>query len=109
MDESLIDSIQKCAMENYPKEMVGIVTQGVFTELTNVSNNPTQQYSLSPKDKVMIFEIGDDLEALVHSHPSMNCNPSEADLVAQRGCGFPFWIIGTDGRFCTEIKVVTDE
>jgi proteasome lid subunit RPN8/RPN11 len=109
MKEDLKLEIERCALKRFPNEMVGCVVGGKFVELDNVSNEPENRYRLSAKDKVLIFEIGESLDALVHSHPKMDNTPSGADLKSQQMCQFPFWIIGTDGVSCTEIMVVGNE
>lgn len=109
MDISLENEIRKIATDRYPNEMVGIIVGGKFIELENIANKPNEQYRLKPKDKVMLFELGNSLEALVHSHPSLNNTPSDLDLKSQASCGFPFLIIGTNGVECTGIREVFNE
>lgn len=98
--------IKKHALEEYPKECVGYVHNDTYHRLENVSNIPTMRYQLKPKDKLMLFNLGKELVALVHSHPVLDNSPSHGDLLAQESCGFPFWIIGTDGKETTEIKEI---
>lgn len=109
MQDNLYNKICKCAIDGFPEEIVGCVVGDEFVILNNTSNSPRESYQLSAKDKVMIFELGDSLTALVHSHPSLNNAPSERDVAAQKVCGFPFWIIGTDGKACTSIREVASE
>ena len=99
--------IKKHALEKYPEECVGYVSNGVYHKLENVSNTPKLRYQLKPKDKLMIFNLGDKLTALVHSHPVLDNTPSEWDIEAQKSCGFPFWVIGTDGTDTTQIKEIS--
>lgn len=105
--DQLFNTIKCCALKEYPNELIGCVVGGRFIQLENVSSKKTEQYRLSPKDKVMLFELGDSLDALVHSHPHLNNDPSDFDIKSQKACGFPFWIIGTNGEVCTEIKEVS--
>lgn len=109
MDEKLKSEIHACALERFPHEMVGCVVGGSFVELDNISSEPEKRYQLKSKDKVMLFELGDSLEALVHSHPNLDNSPSDMDIKSQKMCQFPFWIVGTDGERCTDILVVVDE
>jgi proteasome lid subunit RPN8/RPN11 len=106
ISESLTKDIQDCARLRYPEEMVGCVVGGNFVELKNVAPHPCERYILSAKDKVMLFEMEDSLIALVHSHPKMDNMPSELDFLAAKTCQFPFWIVGTDGVDCTEVREV---
>lgn len=103
---SIQTDIKKHALEAYPNECVGYVAKGKYHRLENVSNTPTERYQLLNKDKLMLFKLGKDLQALVHSHPVMDNEPSEADLGAKEATGFTFWIIGTDGENTTEIKEI---
>lgn len=108
IDEKLTNCIKGCAIERYPLEMVGCVVGGKFVELKNLSHHPEERYILSARDKLMLFELGDSLQALVHSHPHLDNTPSGVDISASKGCGFPFWIVGTDGIRCTEILEVVN-
>ncbi len=94
------------AKDAYPEECVGYVSNNTYHRLENISNNPKERYQLSLKDKLMLFKLCNKLTALVHSHPVLDNDPSEADLGAQRSTGFCFWIIGTDGVNTTKIKEI---
>lgn len=97
------------ALQAHPCECVGFVSKGKYHKLENIANNPTERYQLTNKDKLMLYRLGDNLQALVHSHPVMDNNPSEMDLGAQAASGFTFWIIGTDGKQVTDIKEIANE
>lgn len=103
---SIESDIREHALEVFPEECVGFVSEGTYHRLSNVAPQPTLRYKLSIKDKMMLFRMGDKLTALVHSHPVLDNQPSNGDLNAQRSCQFPFWIIGTDGQTTTEINEV---
>jgi proteasome lid subunit RPN8/RPN11 len=109
MDSKLESAIKQCAISEYPNEMVGCVVGGDFIQLKNISTTPKERYRLLPKDKLLLFELGDSLTALVHSHPVMDNTFSETDLNAQKACRFPFWVVGTDGINTTDIREVTNE
>ena len=98
--------IEQHALEEFPKECVGYVYKGAYQKLVNIASKPECRYQLSLKDKLMLFNICDELTALVHSHPVMDNEPSEGDLGAQEATGFTFWIIGTDGTNTTDIKEI---
>lgn len=109
MEQSLVSQIKEHALKCFPNEMVGCVVGGMFVPLENVSSKPQDRYQLRPKDKVMLFEMGDSLEALVHSHTNNDNKPSDMDINSFNACGFDFWIIGTDGVSCTEVRSLKDE
>lgn len=102
-------AIQEHAIEAYPEECVGFVSDEKYYRLKNISKTPRANYRLSIQDKMNLNMMGKALTALVHSHPKMDNNPSESDILAQRSTQFTFWIIGTDGINTTEIKEVKDE
>lgn len=109
MEESLVKQIEQHALRCFPNEMVGCVVGGRFVPLDNISSRPQDRYQLRPKDKLMLFEIGDSLEALVHSHTNNSNLPSGMDTESCNACGFDFWIIGTDGVTCTEVRSILNE
>lgn len=109
MRQLLISKIEEHALKCFPNEMVGCVVGGTFVPLENVSSSPRDRYQLKSKDKVMLFEMGDSLEALVHSHTNNDNQPSGMDVDSFNACGFDFWIIGTDGVSCTEVRSLKDE
>ena len=98
--------IKQHAIDMFPEECVGYVHENTYHRLDNISNKPKERYQLSIKDKLMLFKLCKNLTALVHSHPTMNNNPSDADLGAQKATCFCFWIIGTDGINTTKIKEI---
>lgn len=102
------EQIKAHALEEYPRECVGYVVEDAYHRLENISEDPNR-YQLSLDDRFMLFEMGDKLKALVHSHPVLDNSPSECDLGAQKVSGFPFWIIGTDGQTTTDIREVIHE
>lgn len=109
MDSKLLEKIKEHAIKCHPNEMVGCVVGGMFVPLENVSARPQDRYQLKAKDKLMLFELGDSLEALVHSHTNNDNTPSGMDTESFNACGFDFWIIGTDGVNCTEVRSMRDE
>lgn len=109
MNDRLVQEIRDHAATYFPREMVGCVVGGRFIPLDNISNRPEDRYQLRPKDKIMLFELGDSLEALVHSHTNNSNEPSGMDLESSKECGFDFWIIGTDGINFTDIRSLKNE
>lgn len=101
--------IKDHALQDYPNECVGYISNGEYTKLNNVSNKPCENYKLSPTDKLLLYTLGNKLEALVHSHPELDNIPSELDTLASKSTGFTFYIIGTDGETTTTIRKVVHE
>ena len=104
----MIKEIEQHALKEWPSEAVGYVYQEKYITLENVSNNPTEGYRLSLKDKIMLNSL-EGLTALVHSHPVMDSNPSKMDMNAHRATRFNFWIIGCDGPNPTTIRKLNYE
>ena len=91
----IVSQIKKHAMESFPEECLGYVSEGVYHRLVNMSKDPTKRYSLSLDDRFLIFDLDKkkELTALVHSHPTLDNRMSGMDKEAQRGTGFNFYII----------------
>ena len=97
--------IQEEAINKWPEEMVGYVKGGSFYALKNISKDPKNRYQLSTKDT--LFVLNNDVDFLVHSHPTLNNKPSDLDLRSQKANKIPYLIIGTDGKSLTEIREVS--
>ena len=98
------ESIKQEALSKWPEEMVGYIKDGNFHALKNISKTPKRRYQISPSDTIKLLSI--DIDYLVHSHPTLDNNPSDLDLRSQKSTGIPFLIIGTDGKETTTIKEV---
>jgi len=104
MDISIeaFDAITKATLRCYPNEMVGIISDGKFVELTNVSPSPETHFSVDPLE----YEKMVDVEFIVHSHTTNTSEssrwdlrtPSNADLINQRAGSVPWLIVGTEGE-----------
>lgn len=97
--------IQDEAIKRWPEEMVGYVKGGSFYALKNISKDPKNRYQLSTKDT--LFILNNNVDYLVHSHPTLNNKPSNLDLKSQKANKIPYLIIGTDGESFTEIMEVS--
>lgn len=97
--------IQEEALNKWPEEMVGYIKGGSFYALKNISKDPKNRYQLSAKDT--LFILNNDIDYLVHSHPKLDNNPSQMDIVSQQSTSIPYLIIGTDGKSFTSIKEIS--
>lgn len=97
--------IQEEAIKRWPEEMVGYVKGESFYALKNISKDPKNRYQLSTKDT--LFVLNNNVDYLVHSHPTLNNKPSDLDLRSQKSNKIPYLIIGTDGKSLTEIREVS--
>lgn len=100
-----IQAIEKEALDKWPCEMVGYVKDDQFYPLRNISKSPKDRYQLSIQDT--LFVLNNEVDFLVHSHPTLDNQPSQKDLMAQKSTNIPFLIIGTDGTTCTDLKEVS--
>ena len=103
--------IQDDAIFTHPEECVGYILDGEYHLLENISKNPKREYKLRLKDKFFLMDLHKKglLEALVHSHPVLDNNPSQRDMEAHLATGYNFYIIGTDGKTTTEIRRINYE
>lgn len=97
--------IQAEAIKRWPEEMVGYIKGGSFYTLKNISKDPKNRYQLSTKDT--LFILNNNVDYLVHSHPTLNNKPSSLDLKSQKANKIPYLIIGTDGKSFTKMKEVS--
>jgi proteasome lid subunit RPN8/RPN11 len=88
------------ALDQYPKESVGYLKDGVYTSLDNVSETPEDTFVLSAEDVLRVHEAEADF--LIHSHPKGAPYPSAADMESQMENGIPYGIIVMRGRAYVE-------
>jgi proteasome lid subunit RPN8/RPN11 len=79
------------ALDQYPKESVGYLKDGVYTSLANVSETPEDTFVLSAEDVLRVHEAEADF--VIHSHPKGAPYPSAADMTSQVETGIPYGII----------------
>lgn len=103
--------IQDDAINAHPSECVGYILNGEYQLLENISKTPEREYKLKLEDKFFLMDLHNKglLEALVHSHPILDNDPSERDIEAHLATGYNFYIIGTDGITTTEIRRINYE
>ncbi|CTQ45775.1 NlpC/P60 family protein [Roseibium aggregatum] len=82
------------ARKTFPEEMVGYISGDKFVPLTNVADDPVEDFEVSP---VEWFKASDVAEVLIHSHTNGNDFPSRIDMESQIEMGIPWGIIVTNG------------
>ena len=112
-------SISVHALSEYPKECVGVCVDDYYIELTNVSDNPEQSFSVDPLEYEAAIANGDKV-ILIHSHPfNMNDNseeaqtirdlridrrsPSKSDMATAQAMGIEFGIVCTEGETVSDV------
>lgn len=79
------------AKSAYPNECCGLIIDGQYYPCDNVAPNPTQAFEIDPLDMLEMEDKGQ-IQAIVHSHPNGNAEPSEIDRV-QMGLHGVRWVI----------------
>ncbi len=78
------------AKRAYPKESCGVVVGGVYKAVRNIASDPLTSFKIS---RSVVKKYGDDIQAIIHSHPDGNYYPSEADMSGQIASGVPWGIV----------------
>lgn len=99
------DAIRQHAIREYPKESCGLIVAGVYTPCFNYAIDPLHGAVISRVDYI---RAGDQLEAVVHSHPNGPLFPSAEDMRSQIATAVPWIIVGTDGERCAEFTIWGD-
>lgn len=94
--ETVKKAIIDHAKSEFPKECCGLVIVKKGRQKYKPCNNlavGTDNFVLDPIDYEKADTEGD-IVAVIHSHPNMSSNPSQADLVACEASGLPWFIVG---------------
>jgi proteasome lid subunit RPN8/RPN11 len=73
----------------YPEEAVGIVEDGAYVPLENLSRQPTQDVVLDDEALLRVAKA----EVFFHSHPDGIGCPSESDMLYQQQLDIPFVVM----------------
>ena len=65
----------------YPAECCGLIIDGQYYPCDNVAPNPAEHFEIDYLDMVEMQEYHGEIQAIVHSHPNGNAEPSEIDRV----------------------------
>jgi proteasome lid subunit RPN8/RPN11 len=83
------------AAAEYPKEACGLVIikrgRQVYFPCRNLAVG-TDQFAIDPEDYAKADQAGE-IVAVVHSHPNLPAEPSQADLVSCEASGLPWFIL----------------
>lgn len=91
LTKSLKQTIITHAKAEYPKECCGLIIDGAYYPCNNIAHNPHETFEICPVEFVALTSKGN-LQAIVHSHPNGNAEPSEIDRV-QMGLHGVDWVI----------------
>ena len=82
---TLTEQIINHAKQQYPSECCGLIVDGAFIACTNVADNPSETFRISPND----WQPAD---VVVHSHPQGQRYLSGADRAAQHKMRCDWWL-----------------
>ncbi len=86
----MIEILKHCQAAE-PNEACGFVlADGSFYPCANASESPREQFSIGPDEWV---SCGQDVDAIVHSHPKGEPFLSGADRQIQVASGLPWWLV----------------
>ena len=84
------------ARAEYPREACGLLVirkgREVYARCRNIGVG-TDQFVIHPEDYAAA-DIQGEIVGVVHSHPGMSPEPSQADRVACEASGLPWYIVG---------------
>lgn len=100
--EAVLHAARAHAAAEYPRESCGLVIAGEYLPCENLAEDPLNGFRI--QDELML-DAGDQLQAIVHSHPDGPAHPSFRDMEGQLRWAVPWGIIcsyeggGTDAPF----------
>lgn len=106
--EHLSASIKKHGKNEYPKESCGIIVgdyRPEYIACENISPDPENNFAISQE---VLQEYGNDIKAIIHSHPDTPPVPSFSDQQNQYMTGIPQGIFSVNEGIAEEIFVYPD-
>ena len=96
LTEKIKEKALEHAKEDFPKESVGLVHvikgKQRYFPCKNQATDPEKHFVLDPADYLEAEKLGS-VVAVIHSHPTTNHAPSEADKVACEKSKLPWFIV----------------
>lgn len=93
-----VKAAREHAVESYPNEAVGLVTEAGYVRCQNISSEPGFKFEIEASELLRHKTI----HALIHSHPDGEIAPSEADMRSQEAMDVPWGILSATADDCTE-------
>lgn len=93
----VISAAQQHARESWPNESCGLIVGDAYMPCVNRAGNPLEHFRIDPDN---LLSAGDNLRAVIHSHPDGERAPSAADMRGQIDTGCIWGIIP-----CTELDM----
>jgi proteasome lid subunit RPN8/RPN11 len=96
LSQGIKQQILQHAQSDQPKESCGLVCvvkgRQRYFPCRNLAETPDEHFVLDPADYANAEDYGE-VVAVIHSHPTTNPQPSQADLVACEKTGVPWHIV----------------
>ena len=96
LTDSVLGAIREHAKSCFPKESCGVVIvhrgKPLYWPCQNLADAPDLHFILSPDDLALAEDAGE-LAVVVHSHPNLAPDPSQADLVGCEISKLPWLIV----------------
>jgi proteasome lid subunit RPN8/RPN11 len=86
----IISAAKAHAVSCYPNESCGLVVSGAYVPCENTATDPTNNFKI---DAEKVVDAGENLEAVIHSHPDGVAWPRKADMQSQIDTGVIFGVI----------------
>lgn len=106
MFEQYLSEIKQHAIDSYPNECCGFITEDGYVRVGNIHSNPRESFKISNKDYML---YGSKALAFIHSHPDWHPCPSEKDMRGQIDSGIPWGIVSTNGKKASNITWFGDQ
>lgn len=99
------DAIVEHAHKEYPRECCGLLViyrgREVYIPCRNIGVG-TDNFVIHPEDYAAADQVGE-IVAVVHSHPNLSPEPSQADRVACEASGLPWHIVSIPNATWSEL------
>ena len=81
LTKTIKEAIHAHAKICYPAECCGLIIDGQYYPCDNAAPNPAEHFEIDYLNMVEMQEYHGEIQAIVHSHPDGNAEPSEIDRV----------------------------
>jgi cell wall-associated NlpC family hydrolase len=89
---NLLEDMKRHAMEQFPEESCGVLTEDAYIPIPNVAEQPHVDFLMAAAPWHELYLSGV-VRAVVHSHSSGTAHPSKSDMISQRDVALPFGIV----------------
>lgn len=83
-----LEEFKKHAKSEHPNEACGVIADWDFVPVPNIATDKTKNFVLDPE------KTPEKYDAVIHSHPSGNPEPTASDMQGQIDSGVPWAILG---------------